>query len=98
MWATLIVFAASCCVPVISIKAGPYFSIVSALKQLVVAIYQRDTSATQLFGGVFVMFGSMSMVFAIIFGWLLHCLVVIVRVGRHKSTNDSPVVQAGRNE
>jgi hypothetical protein len=78
-WIALAVLAASWCIPVISIKSGPYFSIATALKELVAAIHRQDDSATLLFRRVFIVFASASVVVAIVFGWLLHCLVVIVR-------------------
>jgi heme/copper-type cytochrome/quinol oxidase subunit 2 len=85
-WIALAVLAASWYIPVISIKSGPYFSIATALKELVAAVHQHDDSATQLFRGVFIVFASASVVVAIVFGWLLHCLVVIVRARRRERT------------
>jgi hypothetical protein len=85
-WIALAVLAASWCIPVISIKSGPYFSIATALKELVAAIHRHDDSALQLFRGVFIAFGSASVVVAIILGWSLHCLVVIVRARKSGRT------------
>jgi MFS superfamily sulfate permease-like transporter len=45
-------------------------------------------SETQLFLRVFIVFGSASVVVAIVFGWLLHCLVVIVRARSRERTED----------
>ena len=77
-WIALAVLAASWCIPVISVKSGPYFSIATALKELLAAIHRHDDSAMQLFRGVFIVFGSASIVVAIVLGWSLHCLVVMV--------------------
>jgi len=85
-WIALAVLAASWCIPVISIKSGPHFSIATALKELIAAVHQHDDSATQLFRGVFIVFASASVVVAIVFGWLLHCLVVIVRARKRERT------------
>jgi len=85
-WIALAVLAASWCIPVISIKSGPYFSIATALKELVAAIHRQDDSATLLFRRVFIVFASASVVVAIVIGWLLHCLVVIVRARRRERT------------
>jgi heme/copper-type cytochrome/quinol oxidase subunit 2 len=89
-WIALAVLAASWCIPVISIKSGPYFSIATAFKELVAALHQHDDSATQLFRGVFIVFGSTSVVVAIVLGWLLHCLVVMVRARKRGRTRHAP--------
>jgi hypothetical protein len=78
-WVALAVLAVSWCIPVISIKSGPYFSIARALWELVAAVHRHADSETQLFGSLFIEFASASVVVAIVFGWLLHCLVVIAR-------------------
>ena len=85
-WIALAVLAASWCIPVISIKSGPYISIAAALKELVAAIHRHDDSSMQLFRGVFVVFGSASVVVAIVLGWSLHCLVVMVRARKSGRT------------
>jgi len=77
-WIALAVLAVSWCIPVLRIKSGPYFSIATALKELVAAIGRHDDSSMQLFRGVFVVAGSASVAVAIVLGWLLHCLVVMV--------------------
>jgi hypothetical protein len=81
-WIGLAVLAASWCIPFISIKNGPCFSIATALEELVAAIQRHNDSAMQLFRCVFIVFGSASVIVAIVLGWSLHCLVVIVRVRR----------------
>jgi hypothetical protein len=85
-WIALAVLAASWCIPVISIKSGPHFSIAKALWELVAAIHRHDDSATLLFRRVFIVFASASVVFAIVSGWLLHCLVFIVRARKREGT------------
>jgi heme/copper-type cytochrome/quinol oxidase subunit 2 len=80
------VLAASWCIPVISIKSGPCFSIATALEELVTAIQRHDDSAMRLFRGVFIVFGSASVVVAIVLGWSLHCLVVMVRARKNART------------
>jgi heme/copper-type cytochrome/quinol oxidase subunit 2 len=86
MWIALAVLAASWCIPVISIKSGPYFSIATALKELVAAVHRHDDSARQLFRGVFIAFASASAIVAVVLGWLLQCLVVIVRARKRERT------------
>ena len=89
-WIALAVLAASWCVPVISIKSGPCFSIATALKELVAAVHRHDDSAMQLFRGVFIVFASASVVVAIVLGWLLHCFVVMVRARKSGRTEHAP--------
>jgi hypothetical protein len=86
----LVILAASWCIPLISIKGGPHFSIAAALRELVAAAYRHDDSATHLFRGVFIVFGSGSVVVAIVLGWLLHCLVVMVRARKSGRTEHAP--------
>jgi hypothetical protein len=83
---TLAVLAASWCIPVISIKSGPYFSIARPLWELVVAVHRHDDPKAELFRGVFIVFGSTSVVVAIVLGWLLHCLVGIVSARKQART------------
>ena len=85
-WVALAVLSASWCIPVISIKSGPYFSIARALWELVAAVHRHADSETQLLCHVFTVFASASVVVAIVFGWLLHCLVVIVRGRKSERT------------
>lgn len=79
---TLILLAVGWCIPILSIKSGPSFSIATALKELAVAIYHRDGSSTQMFGIAFVSYAIYSAFVAAVFGWVLHCVVVIVRTSR----------------
>ena len=67
-WIALAVLAASWCIPIISIKGSPCFSIATALKELVAASYRHADSETQLFRGVFIVFASGSVVVAIVLG------------------------------
>ena len=89
-WIALAVLAASWCIPLISIKGGPHFSIATALRELVAAVYRHDDSETQLFRGVFIVFASGSVVLAIVLGWLLHCFVVMVRARKSGRTEHAP--------
>jgi hypothetical protein len=82
-WFTLALLAASWCVPVLSIK-GPYFSIATTLKEWVVAVYHREGSLARLVGIVFVFYAVCSLFLATVFGWVLHCVVVIVRARRRE--------------
>lgn len=89
MWIALAVLAASWCIPVISIKSGPYFSIARALWELVAAVHRHANSETQLFLRVFIVFASVSVVVAIVFGWLLHCVVVSIRSRKPERTGNA---------
>jgi len=85
-WIALAVLATSWCIPVLSIKAGPSFSIARALWEFGAAVHRHDDSGTQLFCLVFMVFASASAVAAIVLGWVLHCLVVIVRTRKRERT------------
>jgi hypothetical protein len=78
-WITLILLGASWCIPVLSVKGGPSFSNATALKEFVLAVYQRDGDYAQLCGGMFVVYAIYSVFLATVIGWVLHCVVVIVR-------------------
>jgi hypothetical protein len=85
-WIALITVAVSWCIPVISIKGGPHFSIATALRELFSAIRQHDDSATKLFSLVFVVFAVGSVLISVVFGWLLHCFLVILRAKKSERT------------
>ena len=89
-WVALAVLAASWCIPVISIKGGPHFSIATTLKELVAAVHRHDDSETELLRGVFIVFSSASVAIAIVLGWLLHCFVVMVRARKSGGTEHAP--------
>jgi len=82
----LLILAVSWCIPVISVKSGPYFGIATALKRVVTAVYLHDASETYLLSSMFSRFAGASVVVAIVFGWILHCLVVIMRARKAERT------------
>jgi hypothetical protein len=89
-WITLAVLAASWCIPIISIKGSPCFSIATILKELVAAVHRHDDSETECLRGVFIVYSSASLAIAIVLGWLLHCFVVMVRARKSGRTEHAP--------
>jgi hypothetical protein len=86
----LVILAASWCIPIISIKGSPCFSIATVLKELVAAIHRHDDSETELLRGVFIVYSSASLAIAIVLGWLLHCFVVVVRARKSGRIEHAP--------
>jgi hypothetical protein len=86
----LVILAASWCIPIISIKGSPCFSIATVLKELVAAMHRHDDSETELLRGVFIVYSSASLAIAIVLGWLLHCFVVMVRARKSGRTEHAP--------
>lgn len=82
-WIALVLFAISWFIPVVEIK-GPYFSMARGLKGLIHAVQQDSDSEAQLMSRVLTVFALVSVLLSIVFGWLLHCFVIIIRGRKHE--------------
>jgi hypothetical protein len=88
VWAAVFVLAVSWCVPVVSYDGREYFSILTVFRELIAAAVQHDDSLT-LLGAMFLYYAGASLIIASVFGWVLHCFLVVASARKNEKTKQA---------